>query len=1116
MGQTSFASAMEFLTAICEVMADAVLVLDEARCVAYANRAAAHRFGASREALVGRPLASTHAGVGPVLDEWVRSGGECLDRPLPWPNCPDLLAFHLRTNVGGFYAIVTIGELEGPVLDRFLEQQRDSYWTARLHEAATSMARATTSGAVLELAAKLGAQALGATSSAVAWTVSPGAESMPAFVETEEEYSAFCGTLADDELGMPGSRLILPLRSEDRVLASLRFGFDHYRRLDKAKRRFAEGLASQAAHVLERVRAEEEERKAKRRLEILAGAAAVFGSSSRGRGEVLTAIARKVAESTNAGCVVRLRPNDGESETVAFHHPKLAARRNLAILVESPEAPSDEATRLTAPLVIEERRVGTLGIVRDGVTPTDDDRRLVEGLAELASVAIENALLHEASEEARRRAEVAAERRARLQEVTSNLSRATSLREIAETTVAQCIRAVGGSSAFLMRLDDAQRTLEIVTSCGLSDRVAATWAKVPLSGEHPAARALHEGRSLTYLDRDALTTAFPAVADDVGAEPAWPAMLVLPLLGSGRKLGTLVFLAAKEGSLPLDDRRLLEAIATQAAQALERALLFASLERELSERRRAEEELASSTRLFESIAEASPDLLYLYDVEARTVMYVNRSVERVLGISARTLQSLSPLDLADRIHPEDWPRVVEENLVLARWRDGEFLEHQFRMRHSSGEYRWLHSRHGVFLRMRNGLPKIILGVAQDVTEARRAERERTELLEREKSARHEAEAANRAKDEFLAMLGHELRNPLAPLVTVLELMRLRGDDALVRERRLMERQVLHLVRLVDDLLDVSRIIRGKTELRRRPIELFAVVAKAIEMASPLVEQRMHRLITSIPQTGLLVMADEHRLAQVVSNLLTNAAKYTEPGGKVMVTAHAEERMVVLRVRDNGIGLAPELLPRVFDLFVQGKRNADRPEGGLGLGLTIVRQLIELHGGTVAAWSEGHGRGSEFTVSLPLAENVPDELVTATGLIEAPRLATRLRRILIVDDNQDAGELLAHGLKAAGHEVRVAFDGPSAFEIARSFEPELALLDIGLPVMDGYEVARVLRETLREKAPSIIAISGYGQESDKRRSREAGFAAHLVKPIALEDLIRMIDRLAETRMAAASS
>jgi signal transduction histidine kinase len=356
--------------------------------------------------------------------------------------------------------------------------------------------------------------------------------------------------------------------------------------------------------------------------------------------------------------------------------------------------------------------------------------------------------------------------------------------------------------------------------------------------------------------------------------------------------------------------------------------------------------------------------------------------------------------------------------------------------------------------------------------------------------------ADRRKDEFLAMLGHELRNPLAPIATAIQLMRLRGTDS--PELATLERQTAHLKRLVDDLLDVSRITRGKIELRRQRVEIADAVLRAMEMAAPLLEPRAHRVdIESVPRTGLAVDADPDRLAQVVFNLLSNAAKYSPRGSPIVLRAWREAGRVLFSVKDDGMGIPPELIERVFDMFVQHEQALARSEGGLGLGLTIVRSLVELHGGQVIAKSAGVGKGSEFTVELPAAR-APASPVASPA---APPARAPGRRVLVVDDNVDAAGALEALLKTLGHDVLVVHDGPAALSSAPAFRPEIALLDIGLPGMDGYELAR--RFTQRCAGTKLVALTGYGLESDRARSAQAGFSEHLVKPVELARLDQVL-------------
>ena len=383
---------------------------------------------------------------------------------------------------------------------------------------------------------------------------------------------------------------------------------------------------------------------------------------------------------------------------------------------------------------------------------------------------------------------------------------------------------------------------------------------------------------------------------------------------------------------------------------------------------------------------------------------------------------------------------------------------------------------------------------------RELERQTRELHE----ARARAEEGAQAKDEFLAMLGHELRNPLSPIVTALQLMRLKNQSS--REQDIIERQVASLMRLVDDLLDVSRITQGKIELRKARVELAEVAARAIEMASPMLEKKQQLLSVDIPARGCIVDADASRLAQVLANLLTNASKYSDANTQIVFKAGCQDRLVRISVRDQGIGISPQMLDLVFDLFVQNRQSIERSQGGLGLGLAIVRSLVVLHGGTVIARSEGEGRGSEFVVQLPLADGsavrLPAQgLTTVAGLHRKGRDAAR---VLVVDDNDDATALINEALDSLGYEVRTAPDGLAALRIAAEFKPQVALLDIGLPVMDGYELAERLRASPGLEALRLVAVTGYGQREDKRRSKRAGFDAHLVKPVGLRQLQQVFE------------
>ena len=420
----------------------------------------------------------------------------------------------------------------------------------------------------------------------------------------------------------------------------------------------------------------------------------------------------------------------------------------------------------------------------------------------------------------------------------------------------------------------------------------------------------------------------------------------------------------------------------------------------------------------------------------------------------------------------------------------------------------------------------------------------SEITERARIA-HALKEADRHKDEFLAMLAHELRNPLAPIHNAVELMRLKplGDPQLHWARDVIARQLTSLTRLVDDLLDVSRITRGKINLTRQVVELDALISRAVETVHPLLDECGHELTLELPESAVRVFGDPTRLTQAVANVLCNAAKYTDKGGQIGLTAKVRDANVEIRVSDNGIGIRPELLPHVFELFTQLDRGAGRTQGGLGIGLALVQRLVQMHGGEVTAASEGPGKGADFVIRLPLLPEQVEPAAAKTAVVgpsaaarpaaepavaaagrpaEVPMSAAEVastvaplvaagtrrtaRRILIADDNNDALESLATLLQLSGHEVYTATNGGTALQSAERHQPEVALLDIGMPQLDGYQVAQRIREQPWGQRITLVALTGWGQDSDRRRSREAGFDSHLVKPLDLDTLTDLLARL----------
>ena len=363
---------------------------------------------------------------------------------------------------------------------------------------------------------------------------------------------------------------------------------------------------------------------------------------------------------------------------------------------------------------------------------------------------------------------------------------------------------------------------------------------------------------------------------------------------------------------------------------------------------------------------------------------------------------------------------------------------------------------------------------------------------------------HRRKDEFLAMLSHELRNPLAAITNAVELLDLEKDAAFQQKARtIIRRQVGNLVVLVNDLLEVSRVLSGRIQLHEEELDLRGIAQQAVETARTLIDERKHRLNVAFPQEPAWVLGDAIRLEEVIVNLLSNAAKYTPEGGDIWLSIKEEGEEVVIRVRDSGVGIAPDLLPQIFDLFTQAQRTLDRSQGGLGIGLTVVRKVIEMHGGTTEAHSSGLGQGSEFIVRLP-ALRWPARPAKVYATKGAQPVQTW--RVLVVDDNVDSADSIAAILETSGHEVEVAYSAQKALEMAVEHQPDIVLLDIGLPDMDGFEVAKHLRQTPELKQMRLIAITGYGQQSDRQRSREAGFDEHMVKPVEWQKLEELLASL----------
>ena len=524
---------------------------------------------------------------------------------------------------------------------------------------------------------------------------------------------------------------------------------------------------------------------------------------------------------------------------------------------------------------------------------------------------------------------------------------------------------------------------------------------------------------------------------------------------------------------------------------------FTGIVRDITERQRAEQELREAAERIRSVVDHVIDGIITID-ERGNIQSYNPAAERIFGyppgaVIGRNVKMLMP----EPYHGEH-DRYVENYLrtgqpkiigigreVIGRRSDAS----TFPMELAVSEFRV-------------GGRRYFTGIVRDITERKRLEDELRQRLA-------DLAAADRQKNDFLAMLGHELRNPLGPMRNALYLMRMGGSDTgtVAQAQEMIERQLQHLVRLVDDLLDVSRIIRGKIEMRKERIDLAQVIRRAVETAQPVVDANGHVLDVLLPGQAIFVMGDLIRLAQVIANLLNNAAKYTTRPGRIELVLASERDEALITVRDEGEGIPSELLPRVFDLFVQGDHTLARSQGGLGIGLTLVQRLVEMHNGKVSASSAGRGRGTEFTVRLPLLpESIPEPAGSAGAGTRSHGIS---RRVLVVDDNVDAANSIAKILRLFGHDVQCAYDGVSALTQADRVRPEVIVLDIGLPGMDGYEVARRLRAGKLFVRTPLIALTGYGQDEDRARSRDAGFDHHLTKPVDPEKLHEIVVSAAPT-------
>lgn len=616
-----------------------------------------------------------------------------------------------------------------------------------------------------------------------------------------------------------------------------------------------------------------------------------------------------------------------------------------------------------------------------------------------------------------------------------------------------------------------QRDWLLVTLSCIGDAVITTDTVGRVSFLNPVAQ------SLTGWTQEAVGQPLGSVIrlfNEESGEPVEVPTVQALIEGRTLTLPDHSLLVAKDGSeLSISDSAAL--IRSDKGEVAGLVLVF----RDITERRRAERALAKTQSYADDIIETLREPFLVLDADLR-VKTANRSFYESFVVAKEETENVLLYDLGNG--QWDIPslrKLLDE--VLTRNK----AVHDFEVEH----FFPILGRKSMLLNARpfppdSKHPELILLAVQDVS----ALRERADEL---------AET-NRHKDEFLATLAHELRNPLAPIRNAVQYL---GMDGLTPRdvkagRDVISRQVTVMVRLIDDLLDMSRISRNKLDIRKQRVELSEVIEHAVEGSQPLIEQCGHELTISLPPQPLYLDADAIRLAQVFSNLLNNAAKYTKAGGHIWLTAGQEGSDAVISVRDDGIGLPREMLPRIFDMFTQVDRSLERSQGGLGIGLSLVRRLLDLHDGTIEANSKGADQGSEFIVRLPL---IPQSLETPPNSDHIPRRRLSGSRILVVDDNKDSADSLGMLLRLKGNEVRIAHDGLEAVRVAETFHPELVLLDIGLPKLNGYDVARHIRQQPWSKDAILVALTGWGQEEDRRRSKEAGFDFHIVKPLELSGL-----------------
>ncbi len=725
----------------------------------------------------------------------------------------------------------------------------------------------------------------------------------------------------------------------------------------------------------------------------------------------------------------------------------------------------------------------------------------------------------------------------RLQRLATELSGVVDPASMAQQAVAQVQAALDADAGVVFLLSPDGASLQIAHASGYEARTSGPWTRFPLTANLPVTDAIRTREAVLVGSPEELVQRYPELAATPGAlaRSSWAAV---PLVADDVCIGALGLSFGHGHTFEVPKVAFLRVVADQCAQALHRADL-AERERRSTARLRV---LAEASRI---LAAASLDVASVVNALGRQVLaHVGDSCS--IALASPDGEWLEVAVIHDR--DPDRQRHLREVAGKLRMRRGEGLsgkvfdtgnaaliasvaprEMAERTAPSVAqqiEALRVHSLLAVALKTRRRTVGTITtsryeennpftdddrALLEDLADRAALAIENARLHEAERRARARAEDADQHKDEFLAMLGHELRNPLAPIWTALEVMRQlpREDDRQIWAREAIARQVTQLSRLVDDLLDVSRINLGKIDLRLEPLDLGAVALQALEASRPLLSERDHQVTAELPEAPVRVQGDAVRLTQVIANLLNNAAKYTDPRGRVRLRVACEGNEATVSVSDTGIGIPAGMIERVFDLFAQGRDARARSKGGLGIGLTLVKRLVEMHGGYVRVSSAGEGHGSDFVLGLPLLAAAP--VVEIAG-VRAVRRGGRARRVLIADDNIEAADALRRLLELQRHQVDVVHDGEAAVEALSRSEPEVILLDISMPGMDGLEVARRVRARGGTQRPLLVAVTGLGRDEDRRRSAEAGFDHHLVKPIDLASLAALLDDSADAAPA----